>query len=157
MKKSHQDSKTKTDLVRGFTTLELIIAISILFILGGISIFGMSNISKKSYLSSDVETVKSAFLKARTMSINGVDGIEHGIYLSSTSVTVFKGINIIGATTDSVYNLKHGVISSVSFSNTTTSLYFNKITGSPSASGSLVLSGENSSTTIKIYASGISE
>ncbi len=141
----------------GFTILELIITIAILFILGSISIIGMSNISNKSYLNSDVETVKSALLKARTMSINGVDGIEHGIYLASTSVTIFKGVNFVGTSIDSVYNLNHGVISSVSFSNATTSLYFNKITGSPSASGTLVLSGENSSTTIMIYASGLSE
>ena len=157
MTNSQQDSKTKTDLVCGFTTLELIIVIAILFILGGISIIGMSRISSKSYLSSDVEIVKSALLKARTMSINGVGGIEHGIYLASTSVTLFKGINIVGDETDSVYNLNHSTISSVSFSNATTSLYFNKITGIPSASGSLILSGENSSTTITIYASGISE
>ena len=141
----------------GFTTLELIIAVAILFILGAISIIGMSNISNKSYLSSDVETIKSALSKARMMSINGVGGIEHGIYLASTSVAIFDGTSLAGAATDSVYNLNHGVISSVSFSNATTSLYFSKITGSPSASGSLVLSGENSSTTIIIYSSGLSE
>ncbi|MFA6463547.1 MAG: hypothetical protein WCV55_00920 [Candidatus Paceibacterota bacterium] len=141
----------------GFTTLELIMVVAVLFILGVISISGMSSISNKSYLSSDVEVVKSALLKARTMSINGIGGTEHGIYLASTSVTIFQGTNVVGATTDSVYNLSHGVISSVSLSNATTSFYFSKITGNPSAFGNLVLSEKNASTTITVYASGLSE
>ena len=101
--------------------------------------------------------LNSAILKARSMSINGVGGVEHGIYLASTSVTIFQGTNVNGANIDEVYNLSKSVITSISLSNATSSFYFDKVTGNPSAYGNLILNDEGASTTVTIYASGLSE
>lgn len=144
-------------LFRGFTFLEFVIVIAVCLILSALAIIGMSTLSNKSSLSVDVGIVNSAILKARSMSINGVGGVEHGIYLASTSVTIFQGTNVNGANIDEVYNLSKSVITSISLSNATSSFYFDKVTGNPSAYGNLILNDEGASTTVTIYASGLSE
>ena len=141
----------------GFTFLELVIVIAVCLILAGISIAGMSRISNKSTLDADSSIVKSAILKARSMSVNGVGGTEHGIFFASTTVTIFQGTNFLNAQKDAVYNLSKSNISSVVLTNATTSFYFSKMTGNPSATGHLILSDGEATTSIVIYASGLSE
>lgn len=137
--------------------MEVIISIAIIAIISVIGSEIFVSISNNKSLDADVSRLISAIEKARSLSIAGGGGSEHGVAVASSSVIVFQGTSINSGTYEATYNFTKGTVSSLNFSNGTTSFYFNKITGKPSATGTIIMSASNSSTTITIFASGLIE
>ncbi len=138
--------------------LELLVAISITFILCAISVSVFSRLSNSTSLDRDANIVLSYISKARTKAIDSVDSLAHSVNFASTSVKVYSGTSITTASLKETYRLPSGTsITSVSLSNGTTSLYFNKLTGNPSATGSITLRRAGENVVIRIYATGITE
>jgi Tfp pilus assembly protein FimT len=148
--------KIKTNT--GISLMEILIGISIMLILGSVSISVIANLSNSVSLDRDTNIVASYIDKARTMAINSVDDVEHGVRFETNRVTVFKTTNYSVANTEATYEIPtKSEISSISLVGGGTSFYFNKLTGTPSKSGNVVLSLKNGSETktITIYATGI--
>ncbi len=143
---------------RGISLIEILVAISIAGILGAISISVFSRLSNATSLDRDANIVLSHITKARTLAIDSVNSLTHGINFGSTTVKVFSGTVLTTSNIESIYTLQGGSrISAISLSNATTSLYFNKLTGNPSATGNITVSQGSNSKTIIIYATGIAE
>lgn len=143
---------------KGISIVEIIIAVSITLIIAGISISVFSRLSNSTSLDRDANIVLSYITKARTKAIDSVNSSSHGVGFGNGYIRVFEGTELTSSNISESYDLKGGShISSINLSNGTSSLYFNKLTGSPSATGDIVMSSRDESKTIVIYATGIAE
>ncbi len=143
---------------KGISLIEVLIGISIMMIIGATSVVVFSRLSNATSLDRDANIVLSYVSRARTESIDSVSSLTHGIKFASTSVKVFSGTVLTTSNVEATYALLGSTrISSVSLSNATSSLYFNKLTGSPSATGTVTVSFGSEAKTIRIYATGIAE
>lgn len=145
---------------QGISILEVVVSIAILSILGALSVAVFSNLANSTSLDRDATITLSYINKARTMAINSVDSVAHGVKLETNKISVFSGTTYQVANVEDSYSLpSSSSISSINLSNAGTELYFNKLTGAPSVTGTITLSGANAGTTkvITIYATGLTE
>ncbi|MFA6050158.1 MAG: prepilin-type N-terminal cleavage/methylation domain-containing protein [Candidatus Paceibacterota bacterium] len=143
---------------KGITLIELLVAISITTIITAISVSVFSGLSNSTSLDRDANIILSYVTKARTKAIDSVDSLAHGVSFASTSVKVFAGTTLSAASVSESYTLRGAArISTVNLTNATSSFYFNKLTGNPSATGSITVTLAGESKTIVIYATGIAE
>lgn len=145
---------------RGFTIFEVLISIAIIVIIGSISVSVFSRLSNSTSLDKDAHIVLSYIEKARAMAINSVDAVEHGVKFDTNSVKIFSGTayNVSNIETD--YNLPgSATISAINLSPAGSEVFFEKLTGNASATGTItVLSSKNGSTkVINIYGTGLAE
>lgn len=146
----------------GFTVIELLISFVILGILVAISVAVFSRLANSSSLERDAQSVLSMVEKARTMAINSVGGKEHGIKFSTNKVEIFSGTAYVASPSnvEATYNLpSKSTITSTILTGGVSSLYFEKLTGNASRSGSVTISPASGGAgkTIVIYGTGISE
>lgn len=143
---------------KGFTVAELIVVIAIGAILTTISMTVFVNTIAYHSVDKDVQSVQSSILTARAQAMGSKNFATYGVRFASSSVAIFQGTSFSTASTTMVYNLSSRVsISSVQLSNSSTSVYFNKLTGVPSATGTIQLRLNTSSNTrtITIQGTGI--
>jgi prepilin-type N-terminal cleavage/methylation domain-containing protein len=144
-----------------FTLIELLIVIALMAVLFQISITVFFSITKHQSLDKDVETAYSYLLKARNQTINGEAGRNYGVRFASTSITLFQGTTYSSASTTAVYDFANkSYLDSIELSGGTYDVYFQKITGSPSATGTLIFKISSDSIIQKsmtIHGSGLVE
>ena len=142
----------------GITIIELLAAVAIMGILGAVSVSVFSKLANNSSLDRDVTIINSYIEKARTESINSVNSLEHGIKFEANKITVFKSVTFSAGNTETYYDIPgKSRISAINLTGGATTVYFNKLTGAPSVTGTVVVSQTNGSETrtITIYATGI--
>lgn len=160
--KNRYSNQHRSQCIQGFTLLEILTVIAILGIVLGISLRAFSNITKQQSLDKDVETAYSYLLKARNQTINGEDGDNYGVHFASSTITLFKG-SVYHAASSTNLTFSFGnrtYLSSNGLTNGIYDVYFNKISGSPSATGTLVYKITTDSTVQKImtiHGSGLVE
>lgn len=145
---------------KGISLIEILFTIAIAGILIAVSVSVFSNLSNSKSLERDAQNVLSMMEKARTMSINSIGGVEHGVQVASTTAKVFSGTLFQSGNVEATYSIPAvDVISAIHLSNGTTTLYFAKLTGNASATGTISISRASggSTKTIIIYGTGISE
>ncbi|MEK7616348.1 MAG: prepilin-type N-terminal cleavage/methylation domain-containing protein [Patescibacteria group bacterium] len=94
--KFHNISVLKNDHTkqrRGFTLIEVLISLSILTILLGLSVPFVLNFYERYQIDSERAKFVSLLRQARTMSLGGEGSADHGMYISGTQFTVYEGAN----------------------------------------------------------------
>lgn len=151
----------KNNSSKAFTLIEILISIGILSIILGISLTTFKAITKQQNLDRDVEAAGSYILRARNQTITGEDNSQYGIHFSSTSVTLFKGTTYVAASSTNLeFNFNNRTyLYSSNLTGSTSDVYFKKLSGAPSATGTVIyrLGGETAQKTIYIYGSGLIE
>ena len=144
---------------KGVTLIEIITVVAILGILAGISVNVFRSVSNAKTLDKEAEIILSYINRTRTNAINSLNLEAHGVSFASSSVTIYYGTNATTAASSSVYTLGAGhTISSVSLSNHATNFYFNKLSGEPSATGTITIENSSHETkTITVYGTGLCE
>lgn len=123
----------------GFTLIEMLVVVFLMVLLFQISITAFFGITKQQSLDKDVETAYSLLLKARNQTINGESGLHYGVRFASTSISLFQGTVYSAASTTAVYDFSNRTyLDSIDLSGGTYDVYFQKITGAPSATGTLI-------------------
>jgi hypothetical protein len=115
-------------------------------------------LSNTTSLDRDVTVVASYIEKARTEAINSVNSLEHGVKFETNKITVFKNTSYSVSNTEIVYDIPgKSEISAINLTGGATSIYFNKLTGTPNVTGTVTVSltDGSSSRVITIYATGI--
>src|SRR3989344_2681062 len=145
---------------RGISVLEILMAVAIIGILVAISVSVFSSLSNSQSLDRDAQSVLSYIEKARTMAINSVDGTEHGVKFTSSKVEVFSGTVYDADNVEASYDIPTKyTISNISLTGGATELYFAKLTGNASKSGTVTVSpaAGGADKINVIYCTGISE
>ncbi len=146
MKKNHTIQSA-----RGFTLIEVMLAVIIIGFLGGTALMASLNLYKGYQLRADTQLVVALLLKARTMAVNNIYDAPHGLYVTSTAYILFTGTSYASRTSSHDHvvaispALTRGGISEVVFA---------QLTGAASASGSLTLANEQHEKNILINYQG---
>jgi prepilin-type N-terminal cleavage/methylation domain-containing protein len=143
---------------RGFTLIELMIVLLIGLLIGAIVVSVFYDLLKDQSLKKDFASVVALTERARSMAMNSKNNSAFGTHFASSSISLFSGITYATSSVLEKYDLNSRVeISSVSLGGVS-DLWFAKITGYSSASGTVSLSLKNNATstkTITIFSTGI--
>lgn len=117
----------KINLKRGFSFIEMIISLSLLVMISTLIFFSFNSLNNKQSLDKQVDFIKSSINQTRTNAINSKNGTDQVFSFASSSITYNQ----------QVFNLDNSVYLS-SYTTGTKDITFSRITGFPSATGTLV-------------------
>lgn len=142
---------------KGITVVELLIVLSIMALLIAIALPRFSDMRNIETLKSATEDVLSVIDKARSQTLASVDSSEYGVHFETNNVIIFKGTTYsAGATDNEVISIfSPATITNISLTGGVSDVYFNRLTGDPSATGSVTVSNGSSTKIITISATGI--
>lgn len=144
---------------RGIGTIELIIIAAVLGIIVSVVLPQLSQSRERAVLNGAVGDILSSLNKARSQTLAGADSSAYGVRLEADKVIIFKGavfsagapgneeINILSPA--GITNVTLGGVNGVSGE-----LYFNRLSGTPSKSGTITLSSTSLTKVITISATG---
>lgn len=145
---------------KGFTAIEILIVLSVVVILISIAIGSLSKVKENQVIKDSVQDVLSSLDKARTETLSSLNSSEYGVHFQADQVIIFKGkVYSAGASTNEIISISSPAsISNVTLagvSSTSGDFYFNRLSGAPSATGTVTVSSTNFSKIITISATGI--
>lgn len=143
---------------KGISIIEVLATVAILSVLSTVSVSVFSGLANSTSLNRDASIVASYMDKARAQAINSVNSLPHGVKLETQKISVFKNTSYSLANLEAYYDIPgKSKILSINLTGGVTSFYFNKLTGVPSAVGTVVMSlADGSETkTITIYGTGV--
>ena len=148
----------KSRQTHGFSALELIIVISILVILVGVTIWPLVSLRRHQLLSGSTEQVISLLTEARSRTLSALSGTNYGVSLATNQLVLFQGASYPGTTLETL-ELNTGVsLTGINLSGGGSVIIFNKLTGKSDQSGTLVLSLDSDTSqtkTIKLETTGV--
>ncbi len=137
---------------RGFTLIEMLLSIAAIMIIAGFSVPIYQSFQVRNDLDVTATTIAQGARRAQALA-EGSDGdTSWGIHVTSTGITLFKGINFSNRdqSLDEVFEMPKSISASG-----TADFIFAKFTGLPSSSSTLLLTSSNNETrTITINAKG---
>lgn len=144
-------------LGRGITLMEALVVIAIISIIVAIAIPSFSNMKKNQLLKNTGEDIISTLDKARSQTLASLDSSEYGVHFAQNSFTYFKGRNYgDGLAGNEVINIQlPAKISNILLSGGATSIYFNRLSGMPNVSGTVIITNGDFTKTITISATGM--
>jgi prepilin-type N-terminal cleavage/methylation domain-containing protein len=144
---------------RGLTVIELIVVVAVLGIIFSIVIPQFSKMRENQVLKSTLNDITSSLKKAQTETLASLDSSSYGVHLQSDKVIIFQGtVFSVGDANNEIIN----IISPASISDVTLAgvsgdsgdLYFNRLSGTPSKTGTITLTTPNFSKIITISVTG---
>ena len=141
----------------GFTILEILIVLALLGLMASISMMGFKNFASYQQYNQAVGDVQFSLQQTRLNARSAVVDQPHGIHILANSITQFYGdIYNVTDTTNEVI-LFELVTLQADLTGGVQTIVFDKLTGIPSATGTIIVSGTafESSTTIKISDAGV--
>ncbi|MFA6177806.1 MAG: hypothetical protein WC694_02855 [Candidatus Paceibacterota bacterium] len=152
--------KIKKDFLlktRGISVIEILIIIAVLGIIFLIFIPQFSKLREMQVLKSGVGDILSSIDKARSETLASVDSSSYGVHFQSDKIIIFKGTVF----SDSDVNNKTinittpATISDITLGGGGSDLYFNRLSGAPNTTGTVIVSTTSYSKTITISATGV--
>lgn len=138
---------------KGLTLLEIMIVIGAICILAAVVLPQFYAIRQNQVLKAATEDVVSAVDKARSQTLASFNSSEYGVHFQSDRIIIFKGTTFSsGATTNETIMLTSPA--TLALSGMGANVYFVRLTGEPSTTGSVIISNGATSKTITISATG---
>lgn len=149
----------KNHFKKGITLIEIIIVFAVLALIFGVVSSEFSKSRERQVLKSAVSDILSSLNKARTKTLSSVNSSSYGVHFEAGQITIFTGTSYSpGATgNESILLALPAEISNVALgsgSGSSGNLYFERLSGDPSKSGSVTVSTPNFSKIISISATG---
>jgi prepilin-type N-terminal cleavage/methylation domain-containing protein len=144
-------------LYHGFTLIELIVAISIIAIIGGISVSTFYTARPSKERGTIADGIAAVLEQAKADAIAGKNGENYGVYFASTSYVYFGGNSYNSSDSN---NKNYQIPSGWQLNETIpggSSVIFIRITGLPQAIGTItasLTSGGASSTSVSVGSGG---
>ncbi len=153
--------KLNTNTDKGVTVPELLVVIAIIAMVFQLSYFSFTRISDYNSADKHASVAQSFVERARQHSLNSRNNLQHGIRFTSSTISVFEGTAYSATGTFARLETPAGVqLQSVNLTGGASSIIFSKITGEPSATGTITFQSSRSASTTKtitIYGTGHSE
>lgn len=144
---------------KGISGLEVFIVVAVLGILFAVILPQFQENRERQVLSAAAGDILSSLNRARSQTLASVDSSSYGVRFQADKIIIFKGTSYSAGAPD---NENIAILSPASISNVTLNgtsgaageLYFARISGSPSKSGTVTLSTPNLSKIITISQTG---
>ena len=130
-----QFSVLSFQLKRGFTILEMLIAIAVLVILATIIIGAMANFRDSSEFNRAVDEVVAIIREARSKTLASEDGFQFGIHFESSRVVLFKGTSFVDSDPNNKVLTLSGRVEIFNINITGGNVVFERLTGDANPSG----------------------
>ncbi len=145
---------------KGIGMVEILVVIGGLFLLFVITIPQLSKIRENQVLKSSVGDIMSVINKAQSKTLASVDSSSYGVHFQSDQVILFKGVSYSALDDDNesidiVFPSSISNVTLAGVSGTSGDMYFNRLTGAPSKSGSITVSTSSYVKTITLSATGV--
>lgn len=138
---------------RGFTLVEVLLSISIITVLVGLSLPVYASFHNRNDLDLTAQTIAEALRRGQTYSRGSSGDSQWGVHVSSASAVLFKGTSY--ASRDVSYDETVIIPASMAPSGLTDVL-FSRLSGYPNTTGSITLTSNTTDTrTISINAKGM--
>jgi len=137
--------------LKAYTLVEVILTISIISLIGGLSVPIYQDYQKRNEVEASYDLVKSSVLSAQTSSQAGENDSAWGVYLGNHQAVVFNGNDY--ASRDPSYDITYDFSSHVSNSGLN-EIVFEKFTGNSINTGTITLSNEVKTLNITINSKG---
>ncbi len=126
---------------KGFTLIEIIIAVAVLLIISAIIIFSGSLFNADVSIQGDVGKIASLIYKARSNTLASKGGFQYGVHFESKKAVLFQGSTYSsGASTNETSVLNSVVsITSINLIGGGSEMVFQKLTGITASPGSITL------------------
>lgn len=131
----------------GITVIELLLVTSIMLTLGVMSISFYARFLTQNAVDNTATRLINSFRKAQIYSMTGKQNGIWGVKYVSNKITMYLSGNL-------AFDENYSVNDNITISGFT-DISFAKITGLPSASGTITISGNNSSKTVVINSQGV--
>ncbi len=141
----------------GFSLIEILVVLTIMAIIGIFAITGFKDYARFQQYDASVATAKSTFIDARVRARSAKFDQSYGVKILTNSLVVFRGSTYsAGASTNETVALT-GVKLSRSLTGGTDQIVFSKLTGLPSATGTITIVGVEhvATTTLTISGAGV--
>ena len=147
---------------KGFTLIEILVALALLAIVSAITMASFSNLNKTNALDSSVANIVSILDEARSKTLASQNSEQYGVHLEQNQVISFIGNSYNSGDSDNVvFTINKLVeISDISLTSGGNDIIFDRLTGQVDQNGSLVvrLKSDNAvSTTVTVFGTGIIE
>lgn len=144
----------------GFSFTEILVVIGIILLLSAIAVVTFRNLELSSSHRSVTQEVFSTLTDARNRSIASESDTVYGVHFETDSVTLFEGDTYTQSDPDNLrINFTGGVYATSSLIGTNTDVVFRRLTGFPTATGTLLIMRSDgvATKTIIIHGSGLIE
>ena len=145
---------------KGITIIELLVVLAVLSVMVSIVLPQFSKMRENQVLKSGVQDILSSLDKARSQTLASLNSLQYGVRFEANKITIFPGTFFPA---NDPRNESINITSPASISNVTLNLvsgipgemYFNRLSGSPSKTGTITVSSPNFTKTIRISATGV--
>ncbi len=117
---------------KGFSFIEMIISLSLLLLISSLIFISFNSLNNRQSLDKQIDFIKSSINQTRTNALNSKNGENQNITFSTTSITF-----------DNKNYLLHSNVVLNSYTLSTTTINFSRVTGLPSATGTLIYKIQN--------------
>lgn len=147
---------------KGFTLVEIVIVVALLFILMAITLLSFSDIGDNNALETSVASVVGELNEARSKTLASEGDERYGVHLGTTQIVQFAGSSYTSGDASNVVTDIHASaeIADIDLSGGGTDIIFNRLTGETNQYGTFVIRLQDdvtASTTVTIYQTGIIE
>ena len=127
---------------RGFTLLEMLVVIAVIGIMVAVVFSSFSKMKENQVLKNAGEDIISTVNKARTQTLAQLNGLQYGVHFQANGVIIFRGaiFNSSDSNNQITSITSPAVISTITLTGGAVNLYFNKLSGTPNVSGSVIVS-----------------
>jgi type II secretory pathway pseudopilin PulG len=144
---------------KGISVIEILVVLAVIVFFISIVLFEFSKSREQQVLKNALVDSLSSINKARTQTLSSLNSSVYGIHFESDKVIIFKGI--VFDNNDSSNEIIN-IISPANISNVTLGgvsgatgeMYFNRLYGAPSKTGTITISTNSFSKTLTISATG---
>lgn len=144
----------KEDNKKGFSMIEILVVISIFFLVTGVGLFMSFDIFRGSNIHSEKDLIISLLEKARSESMNNLNEKVHGFCVKGSNYIVFEDGTCSTNTREEIYEKNSGI--SLTYSPTIPSeIIFDRLTGNPTWNGSISVSKDGKTAIISINSQGM--
>ena len=143
--------------LRGFTLIEILVVISMIALISGFIITGFQNFASFQQYNQAVGDVKFALNQSRVEARSAVGDEAHGVKISIDRITKFYGSTYSAIDPNNEVIIYKLVTLQSNLTGGADEIIFSKLSGIPSATGTIMVSGTkfSASTTIQISDSGV--
>jgi Tfp pilus assembly protein FimT len=151
----------KVNIIKGFTTIELLSVLCILFILTFIGLNMFISFRQNQSLQKDTETIVEVLAEAHSQTLSSKNASQYGVHVDTQKVTLFLGNSYnAGNATNKEFSLSASdIVLTTNFSDGGNDIVFQRLTGEAVQSGTITVSVPSTSQikTVTIYKTGVIE